>query len=421
MWLSDKSPCIVKSRAVVIRRTKMDNPDRNNAFPELDYIYGEESKYYSFVSVPKELVTGRYKGLSAQAQILYIKMLDRLSISVKNGWNDEKGRTYIYYTLEAVMKDLSCGHNTATKLLRELDTGTGAGLIERKKQGQGKPTRIYVKSLARLKKNALCKRIDIAKLQSGGGSPEVQKEAVTEDAEIRAFPRSAKKGSQDRPKEEVKTALKGQRNNTNSNNTEFINHHQGEDTPGKDKTFQKTPVWENDDDKKQLVDHTDETTSFGYNGIKDNIKDQVTYDRLIEDSHVDKKILNAVIDVMAEVKTSAKEAYIIHKKRVSACDVKKCFEEIKTEDVLSVLRRLSEYEGSVSSLKPYILSALYTEMQARSLGQGSNPSVSLGGYKQYSMGAYGAPGMVCRRSNFPERHYTAEQFDELERRLLNIG
>ena len=31
------------------------------------------------------------------------------------------------------------------RLLAELDTGKGVGLIERKKQGQGKPTRIYVK------------------------------------------------------------------------------------------------------------------------------------------------------------------------------------------------------------------------------------------------------------------------------------
>ena len=31
------------------------------------------------------------------------------------------------------------------KLLAELDTGKGVGLIERIKQGQGKPMRIYVK------------------------------------------------------------------------------------------------------------------------------------------------------------------------------------------------------------------------------------------------------------------------------------
>ena len=40
---------------------------------------------------------------------------------------------------------MNCGRDKAMKLLAELDTGKGVGLIERIKQGQGKPTRIYVK------------------------------------------------------------------------------------------------------------------------------------------------------------------------------------------------------------------------------------------------------------------------------------
>ena len=40
---------------------------------------------------------------------------------------------------------MSCGKDKATKLFRELDQD-GIGLIERKKQGQGRPTRIYVKN-----------------------------------------------------------------------------------------------------------------------------------------------------------------------------------------------------------------------------------------------------------------------------------
>lgn len=40
---------------------------------------------------------------------------------------------------------MSCGKDKATRLFRELDQG-GIGLIERKKQGQGRPTRIYVKN-----------------------------------------------------------------------------------------------------------------------------------------------------------------------------------------------------------------------------------------------------------------------------------
>ena len=80
------------------------------------------------------------------SKFLYSLLLDRSSLSAKNGWLDEEGKVYIYYTLEQIMADMHCANQKATKLLKELETK--AGLIERQKQGQGKPTRIYVKDFA---------------------------------------------------------------------------------------------------------------------------------------------------------------------------------------------------------------------------------------------------------------------------------
>ena len=69
-----------------------------------------------------------------------------MSLSAKNGWYDEQGRVYIYYTLDEIQEDLNCGHDKATRMLVELDNGkNGFGLIERVRQGQGRPTKIYVK------------------------------------------------------------------------------------------------------------------------------------------------------------------------------------------------------------------------------------------------------------------------------------
>ena len=72
-------------------------------------------------------------------------MLDRLSLSMMNDWIDEENRVYIYFTLEDICELLNCKTDKAVKLLAELDTNKGIGLIERVKQGQGKPTKIYVK------------------------------------------------------------------------------------------------------------------------------------------------------------------------------------------------------------------------------------------------------------------------------------
>lgn len=112
-----------------------------------DYYYGDESSQFSFYRIPRQLMTGdRFKRLSVDAKLLYGLLLDRMSLSAKNGWYDQQGRVYIYYTLDEIQEDMNCGHDKATKLLVELDNGkNGFGLIERVRQGQGRPTKIYVK------------------------------------------------------------------------------------------------------------------------------------------------------------------------------------------------------------------------------------------------------------------------------------
>lgn len=110
------------------------------------YHYGDEGEQYAFYRLPKALITDSYfKHLSTDAKLLYGLMLDRLSLSVKNNWIDEENRVYIYFTLEDICELLNCKTDKAVKLLAELDTNKGIGLIERVKQGQGKPTKIYVK------------------------------------------------------------------------------------------------------------------------------------------------------------------------------------------------------------------------------------------------------------------------------------
>ena len=57
----------------------------------------------------------QFKQLSAEAKILYGIMLDKLNLSVKNKWVDEKGRVYIIYTIGQIMADMNCADQKATK------------------------------------------------------------------------------------------------------------------------------------------------------------------------------------------------------------------------------------------------------------------------------------------------------------------
>lgn len=111
-----------------------------------DYFYGGQSEGFSYYRIPRLLITApQFKGLSTDAKLLYGLLLDRMGLSSRNGWYDELGRVYIYYSLDEIQRDLNCGHEKAVKLLAELDATKGIGLIERIRQGQGRPAKIYVK------------------------------------------------------------------------------------------------------------------------------------------------------------------------------------------------------------------------------------------------------------------------------------
>lgn len=100
-----------------------------------------EAERFKFVRVPKVLFESRYKNLSTNAKILYSLLFERMELSRKNGWHDDDGSVYIYFTLEEVCEVLGCGHDKATKLFYELES---YALLRRKKQGFGKPAKLYV-------------------------------------------------------------------------------------------------------------------------------------------------------------------------------------------------------------------------------------------------------------------------------------
>ena len=118
---------------------------------EFEYYYGIEAEQFSFYRVPRLLIKDeRFKGLSSDAKLLYGLMLDRMSLSMKNGWLDEENRAYIIYTIEDIMEDLGCARGTCAKIIKELEAENGIGLIEKKRRGLGKPDIIYVKNFATL-------------------------------------------------------------------------------------------------------------------------------------------------------------------------------------------------------------------------------------------------------------------------------
>ncbi len=104
---------------------------------------GHEYKY-TYYKIPKELFENKaYSNISTDAKILYGLLLDRMYLSKKNGWFDRRnGRVYQYFTIEQTQMLLHFGHDKVIKLFKELEE---ADLLDRIRQGQGKPSVIYLK------------------------------------------------------------------------------------------------------------------------------------------------------------------------------------------------------------------------------------------------------------------------------------
>lgn len=102
-----------------------------------NYFKTSDAKKFTFYKVPKALFEEKYKSVSTDAKMLYGLLLNRMYLSVKNGWIDKQSRVYQYFTIKSAQEKLHFGHEKICKLFSELET---ADLILRKKQAQSKPS-----------------------------------------------------------------------------------------------------------------------------------------------------------------------------------------------------------------------------------------------------------------------------------------
>ncbi len=109
----------------------------------LSYITHSYFMLDDFFRIPRLLfLAPEFQSLSNDAKLLYSILLDRASLSAANSWVDRQGRVYVYYGVALIQRSIGCAKVKALQLLHELEAH---GLIERQKQGQGKPSKIYVK------------------------------------------------------------------------------------------------------------------------------------------------------------------------------------------------------------------------------------------------------------------------------------
>ena len=282
-----------------------------------EYFYGEESEQFSYFRIPRLLVRSKkFKTLSTDAKLLYGLMLDRMGLSAKHGWYDELGRVYIYYTLDEIQADLICGHNKAVRLLAELDSGKcGFALIERVKQGQGRPAKIYVKKFT---------TTDVPETPSPAPIPDFpESEMQTSQNQTSRLPIF---GSQDFPKEEVSYL--------------DINY--------PDLSYPDPSIYPAKPQKSGWMERW---------SLKESVKNQIEYDTLCTQYAAED--VDALVELISEVQSSTADAVRLGKEQIPIEIIKERFRQLTQMHVAYVLDSLRTTTTQINNIKAYLLTALY--------------------------------------------------------------
>lgn len=288
----------------------------------LSYFYGKEADQYSFYKIPKLLFTDEhFKNVSVEAKVLYGLMLDRMSLSVKNQWLDGEGRAYIYYSLEDIMDALGCSNKKAITIMKELDAEAGIGLIEKKRQGQGKPTMIYVKQFV------------IRDVQECKNYTSEEKLTIPEVKKLHVL-----KCKNDTSRSEEITCLEVKKihtNKNNINNTELSN------------TESNLILSENDRMGSEVEAYTE------------LIKENLEWDLFREYYPYEQELLDGIFDLILETVLCKSESIVIASNRYPTAVVKSKFLKLNSSHIEYVIDCFKANTTKVHNIKKYLLATLF--------------------------------------------------------------
>ena len=317
---------------------------------QIDYFYGNEAEQFTFYRIPKILITSpHFKKISDSAKLLYGLMLDRMSLSIRNGWLDDDNRAYIFFTTNDVMEQMCCGTEKATKMLAELDSEKGIGLIERVKQGQGKPAIIYLKKFYELEDTARSTKlseIESQDVQESKNKTFENRKTRLLEIESQDFRKSKNKTFENRKSglSEIESLefRKSKCNYNNINNTD-INY--------------IYPINQDNYNIQNSDTQTEEEWIDRYTKTVDEIKKQIDYDYLI--NHAERDIVDEVVNIMAEVMTVYRPKYKIEGDFIEYNAVVNKFRQITAQKLEICLLAYSRKIQRIKNPKAYWISTLY--------------------------------------------------------------
>ena len=289
---------------------------------KLSYFYGKEAEQYSFYKIPKLLFTDDYfKKISVEAKVLYGLMLDRMSLSVKNQWMDEEGRAYIYYSLEDIMDALGCSNKKAISIMKELDIDAGIGLIEKKRQGQGKPTMIYLKQFM------------IQDVQKCRNYTSEEKTDVSEVKNLHIL-----KCKNDMSRNEESSCLEVKNIHTNKNN---INNTELSNT------------------ESNLILSGDDRMRYEMDAYAELIRENIELDILRERYPYEQDLIDGIFDLILETVLCKNDTIIVASNRYPAELVRSKFLKLNSSHIEYAIDCFKGNTTKIRNIKKYLLTTLF--------------------------------------------------------------
>lgn len=318
-----------------------------------DYYYGEEAEQFSFLRIPKLLITDKtFADVSFGAKLLYGVLLDRMSLSIKNRWLDEENRVFIIFKVSEIEDSLAISEKMAIKYMRELEQ---IGLIEKKRRGLGLPSLLYVKTFmnkgdSRTVEKGSSESDENAKITSiseenkdNSAEKDGFEQNIHEKVEGKKFrpsqidssgpsqidsSRTAQKEVQDLPKS---TAL--------NNNTKLIKTNKSNTETNLISSYRD----EVDEEERML----------------DEIRERIGYESFLISHPEDIGMVDGIVDLIHEVNVTKATELTISSMSLPIGIVRERFNRIRYAHVDYILNALSDNTEKIKNIKKYLLAMMF--------------------------------------------------------------
>lgn len=219
------------------------------------------------------------------------------------------------------MDALVCSNKKAISIMKELDMDAGIGLIEKKRQGQGKPTMIYLKQFM------------IQDVQKCRNYTSGEKSVISEVKNLHIL---KCKNSTSRSEENTCLEVKNIHTNKNNiNNTELSNN------------------------ESNLILSGDDRMRYEMDAYSELISENIELDILRERHPYDQDLLEGIFDLILETVLCKNESIIVASNKYPAELVRSKFLKLNSSHVEYAIDCFKGNTTKVRNIKKYLLTTLF--------------------------------------------------------------